>query len=65
MWITVLIFVGCILGYIILWGLTSSLLYNYLDMDSNEAFLLGFAVPVFLPVALASFIYNLFLRWMD
>ncbi len=65
MWITVLIIIGCILGYLALWGLTGALLYNYLNIESNEAFALAFAVPVFLPIGIAAFFYNKILKWMD
>lgn len=64
MWITVLIIIGCILGYLALWGLTSALLSNYLNVDNGEAFALGFLVPVFLPVGIAAFIYTMFMSWM-
>ena len=63
--VTVLIIIGCILGYLALWGLTSALLSHYLNVDNGEAFALGFLVPVFLPVGIAAFLYQKISKWLE
>lgn len=49
-----------ILGYILLWGLTASLLYKVFDPFYEECFILGFMFPITLPIALVVVVFNLF-----
>ena len=49
-----------IIGYLLLWGLTSSLLYNFFNSDSEECIILGSMFPLTLPVALFIPIFNIF-----
>ena len=49
-----------ILGYILLWGLTSSLLYKFCSLDYNECLILGSIFPFTLPFAMVVTTFNLF-----
>ena len=49
-----------IIGYILLWGLTSSLLYKFFNSDSEESVILGSMFPFTLPVALVVAIFDVF-----
>ena len=51
-----------IIGYLLLWGLTSSLLYKFFNpySDSGECVILGSMFPLTLPVALLIVIFNVF-----
>ena len=53
-----------IIGYILLWGLTASLLYKFFDPFYEECFILGFmfriTLPIALVVALVVVIFNIF-----
>lgn len=49
-----------ILGYILLWGLTSSLFYKFFSLDYNECLILGSIFPFTLPVAMVVATFNLF-----
>ena len=55
-WITIL----GIITYLLLWGLTSSLLYKFFDSDSEECIILGSMFPLTLPVALVIVVFNVF-----
>lgn len=55
-WITIL----GIIGYILLWGLTSSLLYKFFNSDSKESVILGSMFPFTLPVTLVVVIFDVF-----
>lgn len=55
-WITIL----GIITYLLLWGLTSSLLYKFFNSDSEESVILGSMFPFTLPVALVIIIFNVF-----
>ena len=55
-WITLL----GIITYLLLWGLTSSLLYKFFNYDSEECIILGSMFPLTLPVALVIAIFNVF-----
>lgn len=47
-----------IIGYILLWGLTSSLLYKFFNSDTEECVILGSMFPFTLPVALVIAIFD-------
>ena len=49
-----------IIGYLLLWGLTSYLLYKFFNSDSEECIILGSMFPLTLPVALVITIFNVF-----
>lgn len=49
-----------IIGYILLWGLTSSLLYKFFNSDSEESVILGSMFPFTLPVTLVVAIFDVF-----
>ena len=49
-----------IIGYILLWGLTSSLLYKFFNSDTEECVILGSMFPLTLPVALVIVIFDVF-----
>ena len=49
-----------IVGYILLWGLTASLLYKFLNPYPAECLILGFAFPITLPLILVIPIFNVF-----
>ena len=55
-WITLL----GIITYLLLWGLTSSLLYKFFNPYSEECLILGSMFPLTLPVALVIAIFNIF-----
>ena len=55
-WITIL----GIITYLLLWGLTASLLYKFFDSDSEECIILGSMFPFTLPVALVIVVFNVF-----
>ena len=49
-----------IIGYILLWGLTTSLLYKFFDPFYEECFVLGVIFPITLPLALVAVVFNIF-----
>ena len=49
-----------IIGYILLWGLTSSLLYKFFNSDTKECVILESMFPFTLPVALVIAIFDVF-----
>lgn len=49
-----------IIGYILLWGLTSSLLYKFFNSDTEECVILGSMFPFTLPVTLVVVIFDVF-----
>ena len=49
-----------IIGYILLWGFTSFLLYKFFNTDSEESVILGFMFPFTLPVTLVVVIFEVF-----
>ena len=49
-----------IIGYILLWGLTSSLLYKFFNSDTEECVILGSMFPFTLPVALVIVVFDVF-----
>ena len=49
-----------IIGYILLWGLTASLLYKFLNPYPEECLILGFVFPITLPLVLVIPIFNVF-----
>ena len=49
-----------IIGYLLLWGLTSYLLYKFFNSDSEECIILGSMFPLTLSVALVITIFNVF-----
>ena len=49
-----------IIGYILLWGLTSSLLYKFFDSCTEECVILGSMFPFTLPVALVIVVFDVF-----
>lgn len=55
-WITIL----GIITYLLLWGLTSSLLYKFFNSDYEECVILGSIFPFTLPVALVITIFDVF-----
>ena len=55
-WITIL----GIITYLLLWGLTASLLYKFFTSDYEECIILGSMFPFTLPVALVIAIFDVF-----
>ena len=55
-WITLL----GIITYLLLWGLTSSLLYKFFNSDFEECIILGSMFPFTLPLVLVIPIFNVF-----
>lgn len=49
-----------IIGYLLLWGLTASLLYKFFDPFYEECLILGFMFPITLPLALVAVVFNVF-----
>lgn len=49
-----------ILGYILLWGLTASLLYKFFSPYFEECLLLGVLFPFTLPFAIIIMVFKLF-----
>ena len=49
-----------ILGYILLWGITSSLLYKFCPLTYEDCLALGALCPFTLPFALIVVVFNLF-----
>ena len=49
-----------ILGYILLWGLTSSLLYKISPLAYEDCLILGSLCPFTLPFAMVVITFNLF-----
>ena len=49
-----------IITYLLLWGLTASLLYKFLYPFYEECFILGFIFPITLPLALVAVVFNVF-----
>ena len=49
-----------IIGYLLLWGLTASLLYKFFDPFYVECLILGFMFPITLPLALVVVVFNIF-----
>ena len=49
-----------ILGYILLWGLTASLLYKFFHPYDEECLILGFMFPFTLPLALVIAVFSVF-----
>ena len=49
-----------IIGYLLLWGLTTSLLYKFFNHYSEECVILGSMFPLTLPVALVIVVFNFF-----
>jgi len=49
-----------IITYLLLWGLTASLLYKFFNSDYGECIILGSMFPLTLPVALVIVIFDVF-----
>ena len=49
-----------IIGYLLLWGLTASLLYNFFNPFYEECLILGFIFPITLPLVLVIWTFNVF-----
>ena len=49
-----------IIGYLLLWGLTASLLYKFLIPYHEDCLILGFVFPITLPLVLVIPIFNVF-----
>ena len=49
-----------IIGYLLLWGLTASLLYKFFDPFYEECLILGFMFPITLPLALVVVVFDIF-----
>ena len=55
-----------IIGYLLLWGLTSSLLYKFFNpyTDSGECVILGSMFPLTFPVVLVIWIFNVLTNYL-